>query len=146
MRICGCLLGKPIQVCKVYHVTFFTINTVDDKIIVYFCFSCKREWQPCKWLIGTSRYNPYEVSLLFKLNIWRELIQMFSECFLESVKIFLVIWCALPKTRKWNVFWISFCDQSEMDFMPLFEHVWLILCLYLIMCDQLKWVGSNKLL
>ena len=71
---------------------------------------------------------------------------MFSELLIESVQSFFLIQCALPKTRKPNVFRIPFRDKSTIKVMTLFEHVWQTLCLYLSMCLRLKWVGYDKLL
>ena len=65
---------------------------------------------------------------------------------LESVRWCICIWWSLPKTIKPNVFRIPFCDQTAMIATTLFEHVLQIVCLYLIMWVQLKWVGSNKML
>ena len=67
------------------------------------------------------------------------------------INLWSVWWCwfiqyFFPKTRKPYVFWIPFCDQSEMTVMHLFKHVWKTVWLYLIMYVRLKWVGSDKLL
>ena len=79
-------------------------------------------------------------------NFQRKLLQVFSKSFLESAQRYLFIQCALPKTRKPNLFQIPFCDQSTMTVMNLFKHVWWTECLYLGICFWLKWVGSDNIL
>ena len=147
MIIFACVIVNNIQVCKMYEVTFyFIIDTVDDEMVVSFRYACKRERLLCEWLIDTFHYNPYKVSILFVLNCQRWVIQMFYETFLESVQMCLFIRRALPKTRKPNVFWILLPDQSAMNFITFFEHVWQTVCIYSSMHFQLKRVGSDKLL
>ena len=45
MSICACLLVKTIQMYRIWCVMFlFTIDVVDEKIIVSFRYALKREW------------------------------------------------------------------------------------------------------
>ena len=44
------------------------------------------------------------------------------------------LFCALPKTRKPNVFWIPYRDKSELTVMPLFKHVWQTVCIFIRAC------------
>ena len=43
MSICACILVKTINVCKVYQVVIFMVDTVNDKMTVSFCYACKIE-------------------------------------------------------------------------------------------------------
>ena len=44
MSISACILAKTIQVYKAYQVAFcFVIDAVDDEMIIYFCYACRRE-------------------------------------------------------------------------------------------------------
>ena len=139
MSIDDCLLIKTIQVYKVYKVVFvFTIDAFNEKNIVPFLSDCKRERLSCKWWSDTLHYEPYEVSLIFVLNFQRQAIQTFSGSFLEFVQRFLVIWCALPKTRRRNVLQIPFCYKYAIVVMPLFKNVWWTVVPNLIICFQLK--------
>ena len=49
----------------------FTIDALDDEMIVSFCYSCKREQQLYYWLINTSCYNFFDVYLLIILYYQR---------------------------------------------------------------------------
>ena len=88
MIICACLIINTIQVCKVYQVAIFLLSIRSmTKWLSFFVIpikyndDCSGGWLTIlsrtrmryifSWLIDTSCYNPFEVSLLFILILWR---------------------------------------------------------------------------
>ena len=69
MSAYACIIVKTILYFKCIQFRFcFTIDKVDDKIIVSFIYACKREQYYCECLIDVYYYNPCEVSLPFDVS------------------------------------------------------------------------------
>ena len=50
------------------------------------------------------------------------------------------------QTQLKQIYFEKKCDQTEMNVMPLIDHLLFTVCLYLSILFRLKWFGSNKLL
>ena len=100
-----------------------------DTIKSHITTCCSMKW--CHKMVGTVPRSHLCNLLLLPLSI--------LESNIFSSYVFL------PKAIKKNIFRIPCCDKYAMTVMPLFKNTWWTVCLYLSMCVQFKWVGSDKL-
>ena len=146
MSNCACLFWNTIQMHHIWCVLFlFSIDTVNGKIIVSFCYACNREQSFFEQLIGASCWN----SSRYLLSSYYVSIYKYSICSISQLRIRTKVFlCSMFVSEDNKTNWIlnPFYYQSTMTIMPLFEHVLHVICLYSSMCVWSKWVGSDKLL
>ena len=142
----NCLLVNTIQCVKFIWSCFFKwlIRLMMLLLFLFVILEKDNDDHVIDWLVLLTRTRARYIFLSFLIaedkqsNFSRVVPRIRASC--------VFVRCSLPNIRKPNVFWITFCDQSEVIVVPLFKHMWQTVCLYLSMWIQLKWVGSDKTL
>ena len=137
MSNCACLFWNTIQMHHIWCVLFlFSIDTVNGKIIVSFCYACNREQSFFEQLIGASCWN----SSRYLLSSYYVSIYKYSICSISQLRIRTKVFlCSMfvseDNKTNWNLnpfslsiynYCYAFIWACITCHMPLFEHVCLI--------------------